>query len=372
MPYETTSHTPSHRVRIAADTTPAGRPFRVALVYKNQGLRPSSHIGLGVTAVNTAKYLRAKGIYTDVWGVTTIAGLMEKIQQARTEPPGIQPVTHIVISAPWLSAADLQDLAINNPSLEFAVTSHSNVGFLAADPKAFALIREYMNVETFTPNFHLAGNSPRLSNWIQNTYADPCWTLPNLYYLDGTAPATRPPFSGDTVRIGCFGAQRLLKNILSAGAAALEIASSMRIDLEFWISGKRIEGPQGTTRSLREMFAGLKWAKLIENDWESWPNFRQTARHMDLGLQPSFTETFNVVTADLVAEGVASVTGFAIDWVPSYWQAKVDDVSDIAAVGAALLRNPKAPADGLAALTAHNQTGFTDWQTYLTDTTPHL
>lgn len=372
MPFHTQSPIPANFARVPANTTPLNNSFRVALVYKNIGHNPSSHIGLGVSALNTSKYLEAKGIYTDVWGVTTIAGLAEKILQARTEPPNIQPVTHVVISAPWLKSADLQDLAINNGSIQFAVVSHSNVGFLAADPKAFALIREYMDVETQTKNFHLAGNSPRLSKWIQNTYSDPCWTLPNLYYLDATAVPHRPPFSGDLVRIGCFGAQRLLKNVLSAGAAALEIASKMRIDLEFWINSNRIEGAPSTVRSLREMFEGVRWAKLIEQPWESWPKFRQIVRNMDLVLHPSFTESFSVVSADAVAEGVAVVTGNAVDWVPSDWRAKVDDVSDIARVGKRLLLDPEAPVDGLNALVHHNTVGFGNWHDYLVATTPHM
>ncbi len=372
MPFQPTQYTPGNVERIPADTTPCNRHFRIALVYKNFGHTPSSHIGLGVTALNSAKYLRAKGIYTDVWGVTSIGGLQEKIRQARNEPPNIHPITHIVISAPWLPSADLQDIAINNSSIEFAVVSHSNVGFLAADPRAFKLIREYLDVETQTPNFHMAGNSDRLAKWISNTYNDPCWTLPNLYYLDASAVHMRPPFSGDTVRIGCFGAQRLLKNILSAGAAALELAGGMRIDLEFFINSKRVEGlpPASTVTSLREMFSGLRWAKLVEQPWETWPKFRQTARHMDLLMQPSFTESFNVVTADGVAEGVASVTGNAITWVPQSWIAKVDDVSDIAQVGQRLLLNPRAPKDGLDALTTHNTEGFRCWHDYLHATTP--
>jgi hypothetical protein len=174
------------------------------------------------------------------------------------------------------------------------------------------------------------------------------------------------------LRIGCFGAQRPLKNTLSGGAAALEIAQTLRVDLEFWISGKRIEGPQGMNQSLFEMFAGIPWAKIVVNNWQEWPQFRQTARHMDLGIMPSFTETFNVVTADLAAEGVASVTGHAIDWVPPSWQSNVDDVGSIAQVGMALLRNPQAPADGLAALVAHNNTGLDAWLNYLTSTSPHM
>lgn len=372
MPHHSPQHTPANFARVPATLTPLGRNFRVALVYKNFGHTPSSHIGLGVSALNTAKYLRAKGIYTDVWGVTHIQGLQDKITQSRNEPPNIQPVTHVVISAPWLGSEDLQDLAILNSSIEFAVASHSNVGFLTADPRAFQLIREYLDVETQTSNFHMAGNSDRLATWITNTYSDVCWTLPNLYYLDSTANPNRPVYDGGTLRVGCFGAQRILKNILSAGAAALELASGLRVNLEFWISGKRIEGAPRTATSLEEMFNGLPWAKLIQQPWQRWPNFRQSARHMHLLMQPSFTETFNMVTADGVAEGVASVVGNAITWAPQSWVAKVDSVSDIAMVGRHLLYDAKAPIDGLNALTTHNESGFNDWLNYLVSTSPHL
>ena len=369
MPFETPAHIPGNRLRVPASTTPTGQRFRVVIVYKNLARAFSSHIGLGVTALNIQKVLRARGIACEVWGVNSVAGLRERLAAA---PAGS--ITHIVIFSPWISGADIQDIAIMNSGIEFAVTCHSNVAFLAADSRAFHLIREYMDVETATANFHLAGNSAALSSWIANTYNEVCWALPNMYYIDATAIPARQPFSGDLVRIGCFGAQRLLKNILAAGAAALELASQMRIDLEFWVSSTRQEGEgsSGVARSLKEMFVGVKFAKLIENSWEPWPQFRQTVRHMDLLMQPSFTESFNVVTADGVAEGVASVVGHAIDWVPSDWQAEVDDVDDIARTGKRLLLDPHAPVDGLNALTKHNNVAFDDWLKYLNDTTSHM
>jgi len=373
MPFHSAQHVPGNFARIPATTTPQGRNFRVALMYKNFGRTPSGHIGLGVTANQTCKYLQAKGIYCDVWGCNNFDDLKARIVQARTEPPGIHPLTHIVISAPWLGAEDLQDIAILNPSLDFIVVSHSNVGFLAADPNAFKLIRDYMHVEASVPNFHLAGNSSRLATWVQKTYSMPCWTIPNLYYLDATtAQPHRVPFNGDLVRIGCFGAQRLLKNILSAGAAALTIANTLRVDLEFYINSGRVEGPQGTLASLHQMFSGLRYAKLIEVPWEEWSPFRTTVAHMDLMMQPSYTESFNVVTADGIARGVASVVGRAIEWAPSKWVAAVDDPDDIARVGESLLLSRNAAVDGLNALTAHNEKGFQEWAKYLTDTTPHL
>lgn len=362
MPFRATSTVPGNHQMVPAQTTPANRPFRVVLVYKNMRSIPGvSHTGLGVTAVNTSKVLRAAGIYCDVWGVMSIGDLRAKIKAAYVSPPNVQPVTHIVISAPWLEAADLQDLAIEYGAIEFAVTSHSNVGFLAADPGAFKLIRQYMAIETGVPNFHLGANSSKLCNWISETYSDPCWLLPNLYYLDGTASPHRAPFTGGKVKIGCFGANRILKNALSAGAAALQMASEMRLDLEFYISGGRNEGAGGTVQSMREMFAGVHYAKLVTLGWEPWHNFRQAARSMDLLMQPSFTESFNVVTADGVAEGVASVVSHAIDWVPQDWQANPDEVSAIAQVGRRLLLDHRAPVDGMKALVAHNTKGLAQW-----------
>lgn len=373
MPFETNQHTPGNLARMPHSTTPANRPYRVALIYKNfKTAIGSNHIGLGVTALHTSKFLRAKGIYTDVWGVTNLDGLKQKLVEAQGNPPNIHPVTHVVISAPWLSSEDLQDLAILNPHITFACTSHSNISFLAADPSAFRLVKEYMLVERSTPNFHVAGNSARLAKWVTSVHASPCWTIPNLYYLDGSVTPHRQMFTGDTIRIGCFGATRILKNILTAGAAALDIASSLRVNLEFWISGGREEGAQGTLDALAQMFDGLHYARICKQPWQEWAAFRQTVRHMHLMLQPSFTETFNVVTADGIAEGVPSVVSTAIYWTPKDWQADSDDATAIAQVGRRLLADPGAPVDGLNALAEYNKSAFGEWQKFLNDTSPHM
>ena len=85
--------------------------------------------------------------------------------------------------------------------------------------------------------------------------------------------------------------------------------------------------------AVRQMMNGLAHVKLVENGWQPWPQFRQTVRHMHLLLQPSYTESFNVVTADGVAEGVPSVVSAAIDWAPRSWIAPVDDANAMARVG---------------------------------------
>ena len=88
---------------------------------------------------------------------------------------------------------------------------------------------------------------------------------------------------------------------------------------------------------------------------------------MHLLLQPSYTESFNVVTADGIASGVPSVVSEAIDWVPRYWQAEVDDVNDISRVGRQLLGDPIAAVDGLKALKTYVVEGVKYWKDYLKD-----
>src|SRR5438128_2086725 len=81
----------------------------------------------------------------------------------------------------------------------------------------------------------------------------------------------QPWHRGSVLRIGSFGAGRPLKNMLTAGAAALAIASRLKADLEFHISAGRVEGGGDTIlRGLQAMYAGLPNASLEQDGWTSW------------------------------------------------------------------------------------------------------
>jgi hypothetical protein len=302
--------------------------------------------------------LRRIGISAEVWPIVHSRELKQRLQS--------QPASHVVISAPWIPAAELQDLVNTFSDTQFAVNCHSNVGFLQADTNGVKLIRAAMEIETGSFNFHLTGNSRRFCKWIQTGYGAPCAYLPNLYYLENSCAPRRPLYRGGTLRIGAFGATRPLKNFMSAAGAALEIARSMKADIEFWLSAGRTEGGGDTIlRSAHAMLDGLPFVKLVQNGWQSWPNFRQSVGHMHLLLQPSYTESFNMVTADGVAEGVPSVVSDAIDWAPEHWKAETDDVFDIARVGRGLLSDPQAATEGFEALQTHNEDGIRAWISFL-------
>jgi hypothetical protein len=331
--------------------------MRLALAYKNFAAnRAVSHIGLGVTALNVAKTFRDMGIQAEVWPIVHAADLTLRLQTSGA--------THVVVAAPWIQTQDLARLCADFPDTQFAVNCHSNLGFLQADPNAMRLVREGLDLARCTWNFHVAANCYRLARWVEAAYAAPCLALPNLYHLAAQCPK-RELYKGGTLRIGAFGATRALKNLMTSGGAAMQIANAMRSDLEFWISSGRNEGAGSVVEAVRQMMQGVPHVKLIENGWQTWPQFRQTVRHMHLLLQPSYTESFNVVTADGVAEGVPSVVSHAIDWAPDQWKAQVDDAGDVARVGVALLRNRRAAAQGFSALRAHNKRALQSWREFL-------
>jgi hypothetical protein len=329
---------------------------RIILAYKNFAAnRNISHIGLGVAAMNTAKVLRQHGYAVDVLPIVSAAEL-----EARLNPD----VSHVVVSAPWIPTPDWQRLLHQHSDVQFAVNCHSNVGFLQADANGVKLVREAMEIERGSWNFHVAGNSMKFCRWLTDTYRTPCQYLPNLYFLDSLPPPRRLPFCGDNLRIGAFGATRPLKNFMSAAGAAVEVAAQTHSELELWVSAGRTEGGGGILDAVRSMIAGLPNINLVECGWQSWPKFRVTVRHMHLLMQPSYTESFNMVTADGIAEGVPSVVSEAIDWAPEHWKAPCDDVQEMARVARYLLGDPHAPEDGLFALQTHNRDGLAAWKTF--------
>lgn len=333
----------------------------MVITYKNFPVAHHvSHIGLGVSALNTAKVLRENGIAADVWPILNAKDLANRIASANPRP------SHVVIAAPWLPTLDLQALLVfRYPDVQFAVTCHSNVGFLSADPHAITNFRQDLDLEQGSLNFACAGNSRRFVTFIKSSYQRPCIWLPNLYYFEECAASPRRPWSGGTIRIGSFGAVRPLKNNLSAAAAALEIAERMHTNVEFHISVGRVEGGYTVVRAIEAMLSGSPRVTLKKDEWFQWPQFRSLVRSMHLLIQPSFSETFNMVTADGAAESIPSVVSDAIDWAPDDWKAEVDSADSIARIGRRLLSDEFAGPEGFAALQAHDAAGLVAWKQWL-------
>jgi hypothetical protein len=333
--------------------------MNLALCYKNFAANANiSHIGLGVSALNTAKVLKRHGVAVAAFAINSVVDLDVYLQ---AHPA----TTHVVISAAWLPVLDLGKLVIRYPGIEFAVNIHSNVGFLQADANGVTLLGKYVHLQKELLNFRVSGNSQEFVDWLTEVYSVEAEYLPNLYNLDSTVMQNRPLYNGGTIRIGAFGACRPLKNFLTAAAAACAIGKQLRVPVDFTMNGGRPDGGSSIERAIQSLIASQPNVTLKILNWAAWPDFLDVVEGLHLMMQLSYTESFNIVTADGIAKGVPSVVSSAIDWVPARWIAASDDALDVARVGRSLITDPHAIVDGVNALERYNQNGFYQWLGFL-------
>ena len=220
-----------------------------------------------------------------------------------------------------------------------------------------ALLREAVELQHSLHNVVVAGNSQRFVNAASVIWNTNVAFLPNLYDLSEPMPPARPAWNGGALRLGLFGACRLLKNGLTGAASAASLAATLRVPTELYVSEKN--------QAMAELCEDTPNIKLIVTGWMPWAKFRQLVGSMHLLLQPSFTESFNVVTADGVHQGVPSVVSDAIDWAPARWQANPDDAEDLVRVAQYLLKTPQAVDDGRQALATYVAQGVQAWTMFL-------
>jgi glycosyltransferase involved in cell wall biosynthesis len=338
---------------------------RVALVYKAAADQDYSHTGLGRTAAATAKALRSSGMWAEIWGCVSGEALLARLRvaDAAATKHALARPTHVVVYAPWIPAAEIQAMASEVAEVAFIVTSHSNFGFLGADPHAVKLMREIAELQLAHHNIFAGGNCEKFARAASQILGVRVACLPNLVDLREHLPAPRRHTPGDSLRLGLFGAARILKNGLTAAAAAVELAQMMRVPIELHINTGRDEG--GTVYAIAELVSGVPNLTLVNDGWLPWAKFQSLLHHMHLVLQPSYTESFNCVVAEAIKNGVPAVGSDAIDWLPPRWQAIADDAGDVARVAEYLLRSPSAIEDGRRALERYMATGLRRWHDFL-------
>jgi len=336
--------------------------LRVGIAFKNfaswTGL---SHIGLNVAALTNARVLRRHGIKTSVLPVKHNIDLVDEIKDYEREHQ--HSFTHVIISAPWLSEMDMESLIEGFPRIQFVIESHSNVGFLQADPLGMRHLLDALELAKTHDNIRVGGNSLRFVRWMEKVYKTKIVYLPNLYPLSGVVEKTWDGVS--TVKIGIFGAIRPLKNFMTAaaGAAAIQAILDVPVEIHMSFGGEGDGGDVG--RAIVAMCSGIQGITLVKHPWRPWEEFVEIVGKMDLLLQPSYTESFNMVTADGIYCGVPSVVSSAITWVPEDWKADSDDAMDIARVGVNLLSQSCAALEGFRCIERQNDEGVKHWLQYL-------
>lgn len=256
--------------------------------------------------------------------------------------------THVIIEAFWVVPEKFEVLTKLHPKVKWIIRDHSHTPFLATEGIAFGWAMDYLQYD----NVYLSCNHPgalhdmrllaRASNpmWSESQVVDRVRYLPNVYVADTTLSASSRGHRG-TLRVSCFGAVRPLKNHVIQAMAAIEYARRHRLELEFHINGTRKEGNgEPVLKNLRSIFDSVKHAKLVEHSWMEHDDFLGVLASMDVNLQVSYTETFNIVTADAVTVGVPVVVSKEIDWVSSSCYADPNDSESILNAIELVLKNP--------------------------------
>lgn len=320
----------------------------------------ATHQGLGITALNNVMALRELRMEADTFPIPNGEYLW-----AQLEVPWAS-YTHIILQAPFIDAPFLKKLFVRFPEKKFALVYHSNLGFLSQDGFAGGSIPAFLQLQDECPNFVFASNCFEFSNAITHGSDAMVTCLPNMYHLPAKPSRQRSLWKpGQTLNIGLFGAARVLKNWLTAGAASMIISKTLGTNVRLYVSTGRDESAAMTRPNLSALLSLNERVQLVEKPWITHDDFMRFLYGMDLLMQPSFTESFNNVTADGCAIGIPSVVSEAIGWVPKDWTAKGDSATSVANVGMSLLKDPQAGLRGWEALMAYNNNSVNAWSHWL-------
>jgi hypothetical protein len=170
-----------------------------------------------------------------------------------------------------------------------------------------------------------------LNQWDDATTEDKVIYMPNYYPQE--YESKKFDRNKDWVDIGCFGAVRPLKNHLLQAFGAIEFADKLGKQLRFHVNAGRIEMQGGPAlANLKGLFQQISehGHQLINHQWTPREQFLELCGQMDIGLQVSFSETFNIVGADIISQGVPLVGSDEIPWAVPAFCADPTNSEDIA------------------------------------------
>lgn len=241
--------------------------------------------------------------------------------------------THVFIEALWVVPEKFNVLIPLHPKIHWYVRLHSNTPFLANEGVAIDWLRKYDALQKKFPQFKIAPNALKMLNDLKQGMGIDSVYAPNIYMPHegevGSAYNTPLDKNPNVLDIGCFGAIRPLKDQLIQAMAAIAFANELGQTLHFHINHTRVETHgENVYRNLVSLFHGTKH-KLVTHGWILHDEFLRLIRHMDFGLQVSFSETFNIVAADFVHLKVPIVTSSEIEWMNTLYQASTTDLDNI-------------------------------------------
>jgi hypothetical protein len=156
-----------------------------------------------------------------------------------------------------------------------------------------------------------------------------------------------------------------MKNQLTQALAAIKFAEQKNATLNFFINSTRSEtGGDPVLKNIRALFHNGKHI-LVEIPWLDHAAFLTFLPQMDIAMQVSLSETFNVVTADCVTSGVPVVTSSEVNWVSNGCHAPTDSVDGIVAVMHKVYLDHNLVSRNQKYLSAYCNNSIKQWLTFI-------
>lgn len=237
--------------------------------------------------------------------------------------------THVFIEALWVVPSKFEELIPLHPHVEWYIRVHSKIPFIANEGMAIEWLRQYDTLSKRYQTLHLSANNLKIIECFRQAYGIYISYHPNIYCPDTYIDTPKMPKPSNVLDIGCFGVIRPMKNQLIQVLSAIAFGNQLGKKIRFHINADRVE--QKGDAVLKNIINAISDTghELVEHPWLNHDNFIRLVRTMDLGMQVSLSETFNIVTADFVWNNIPIVGSSEIEWLASLYKADASDIDSI-------------------------------------------
>lgn len=294
---------------------------KIIHLYKIRKGYAGEYVGLGVSSELTNEYMKEFGFNTLSFGVVDDNKIDKILHDERPD--------FLIVKAFWIRKEKLELLAKKYKKTKFIVVSHSKPTFLGTETNGFNRLFEVIELSKKHNNIFVGSNN---LDFVLNSggLVDNMVYIPNI--ILPKINTNKRKVESDKIKIGLFCAIRPMKNILNQAIASISAANELNKKLELYVITNRVEmGGDVTLKNLRDLFKNLdsEQYKLIELDWMDWKGFNEKIKEMDLGLQSSFTETFNIVAVDFINNNIPVITSPSISWSSNVFKTNPDNIEMI-------------------------------------------
>lgn len=292
-------------------------------------LKKRSSYGISYGLANSCKFLcnalTDQGIQCKVVEVVDNNGIDAEVFKYKP--------THVSVDALWVVPQKFDVLLPKYPKIQWNVRIHSKTPFLSNEGIAMDWMYGYQETTERYDNFVFSANAYVTTNEL-NSIGIRTIYLPNVYdphpHIELDKTIKTPNLNKQHIDIGCFGSVRPLKNHLQQATSAIIFADSIGKKIKFHINSDRVEQKgEPILKNLEKLFENNDKHELIKHPWMNHGEFLNLVSKMELGLQVSFSESFNIVAADFVYKDVPIVGSSDIEWLSQYYKADPNNYQDI-------------------------------------------